>query len=122
MVQPTRIVCCARVALTLTKTAATTPAVKTHLEGIRIMPPPLARRQQAQPKITCAKPFMVQTIRQAIGTPGYGGFPARPGYVVERVLNRCGRSGGEGKRDKRTCGVRHSVRPAAPRVAVLDAG
>src|SRR5258707_12418482 len=60
---------------------------------------------------------MVPTIRQAIASPGYGGFPARPGYVVERVLNRCGRSGGEGKRDERTCGVRHFVRPAAPRAS-----
>src|SRR5258705_1574902 len=86
------------------------------------MPTPLSRRQQAQPKITCAKPFMVQTIRQAIGTPGYGGFPARPGYVVGRALNRCGRGGGEGKPDERPCGGRHSVWTAAPRLAALDAG
>jgi hypothetical protein len=47
MVQPTRIVCCAYDELTPASTAAIAPAAKTHFEGIRIIPTPLFRCQQA---------------------------------------------------------------------------
>src|SRR5665213_3532573 len=47
MVQPTRMVCCAREALMLPRIATAAPAAST--------------------KLSCTKPFMVQTIRQAIG-------------------------------------------------------
>jgi len=72
------------------------------------MPTPLSRRQQAQRKITCAKPFMVQTIRQAIGTPWVRRIPGKAGMCVGlAALTRHGRGGGgERKRDERRCGVK----------------
>jgi hypothetical protein len=47
IVQPTRIVCCARDEVTPARMAATAPAATIHFEGIRIMPTPLSRCRQA---------------------------------------------------------------------------
>jgi hypothetical protein len=51
-----------------------------HFEGIRIVPTPLFRRQQMPLGITFAKPFMVQTIRQAIGTWLRAASPGKVGF------------------------------------------
>ncbi|HMI14899.1 MAG TPA: hypothetical protein VK526_00875, partial [Bradyrhizobium sp.] len=67
---------------TLTRTATAAPAATIHFEGIRIMPTPLFRRQQTPLGITSAKPFMVQTIRQAIGACLRAASPGKVGLWV----------------------------------------
>jgi len=78
---------------------ATAPAATIHLEGIRIMPTPLSQRQQAPiARYRGDKPFMVQMIRQAVGTACLR-F-ARQGQDAggARTLDRCDRGSGDRKR------------------------
>ncbi|BCA14541.1 hypothetical protein BRDID11004_22350 [Bradyrhizobium diazoefficiens] len=52
MVQPTRIVCCAREGLAPVIRAATAPVASINLETVRIAPTPLLRRRPAPPNPT----------------------------------------------------------------------
>src|SRR5258708_902288 len=59
------------------------------------MPTPLSRYQQAPAQNYIAKPFMVQTIRQAIATTWVRRIPGKAGICVGlAALNRHGRGGG----------------------------
>src|ERR1700693_2444721 len=84
MVQPTRMVFWACAAFTLAKTAATAPAAKIHFEAIRIIPAPFFHADRRQRKTMLTKPFMVQTIRQAVGAR-LGVVHSRQGCVVRPV-------------------------------------